>query len=184
MNPAITLEVPSSQRFASRRVCILALLTFVVWLPCLTHADDDPNKIVAQLILKDDGSRMEVVRNPQARTLEMTSRDGLGNISRRDVFKLNAAGDPVGCQTYDASGKLIYRVKYAFDDMGRKIEEATYNKRGKMVRRVKQRYDSNGKALKPVEETFQDTERQPMAPIAPELTPHGLVPQQAPSKKK
>ena len=145
-------------------------------------AQADPNTIVAQMLVGKDGARTDIVRNPQARTLEVHTRDFQGNIIRRDVFRLNGTGDPVACQIYDAKGNLIYRVQYAFDKLGRKIAEGTYNKAGKMVRRMVYAYDANGKALKPQEQTFADTSRQPIAPMAPEITPQGKFAQPPPKQ--
>jgi hypothetical protein len=140
----------------------------------------DPNTIVALMLVGKDGARTDIIRNPQARTLEVHTRDFQGNVIRRDVFRLNGTGDPVACQIYDAKGNLVYRVQYAFDKLGRKIAEGTYNKAGKMVRRVVYAYDANGKALKPQEQAFADTSRQPLAPMAPEITPQGKLAQPPP----
>lgn len=144
----------------------------------------DPNTIVAQMLVGKDGARTDIIRNPQARTLEVHTRDFQGNVIRRDVFRLNGTGDPVACQIYDAKGNLIYRVQYAFDKLGRKIAEGTYNKSGKMVRRVVYPYDANGKAMKPQEQSFADTSRQPIAPMAPEITPQGKFAQPPPKAPK
>ena len=136
---------------------------------------NDPNTVVAQIVLHEDGSRTEHVRNPQNRTLKTFTRQADGVLVRRNLFRLNAAGEPTACQIFDGADNLIYRVRYLYDDLGRLREEGTYNRAGKLVRRVVHRYDQNGKAKQPVAVNYPDAERQPIAPIAPRLTPGGLI---------
>jgi len=145
----------------------------------------DERKIVAQLILHEDGSRTEHVRNPEARTLEAFTRDYSGVLVKREVFRLGPNGQPLQCQVFDGRGNLIFRALYSYDKMGRKQEERSFNRNGRMVRRVVYRYDANGRALQPIAQNIPDPTdptagRQIVAPLAPQLTREGLVAQPPP----
>lgn len=144
-------------------------------------ANDRADMIIAQMLVGKEGARTDIIRNPQARTLEVRTLDFEGVIVRKDIFRTNAAGEPVACQVFDRNGNLVYRIRYAFDKFGRKTEEGTYNKAGKMVRRAVYSYDANGKQQPPRVQTFADPTRQPIAPIAPQLTPNGKLRQPEPA---
>jgi hypothetical protein len=163
----------------------IATLVFVALLlvPEGARAADSVDRIIAQMLVGKEGARTDIIRNPQARTLEVRTFDFQGEIVRRDLFRTNAAGEAVACQVFDRNGNLIYRIRYAFDKFGRKTEEGTYNKAGKMVRRAVFSYDANGKQLPPRVQTFADPGRQPIAPIAPQLTPGGKLRQPDPAPK-
>ena len=143
---------------------------------------DRADMIIAQMLVGKEGARTDIIRNPQARTLEVRTLDFEGVIVRRDVFRTNPAGEPIACQVFDRNGNLVYRIRYAFDKFGRKTEEGTYNKAGKMVRRAVFSYDANGKQLPPRVQSFADPGRQPIAPIAPQLTPGGKLRQPDPAQ--
>lgn len=162
------------------RLLPISLLLAAALAPVSARAGADLDKIVAQMLVGKDGARTDIIRNPQARTLEVRTMGFDGEIMRKDVFRLNAAGDPIACQIFDGRGNLLYRVLFAFDNMGRKKVEATYNKAGKMVRRAVFSYDANGKQLRPEVQTFADANRQPIAPMAPQLTPQGRLAQPMP----
>ncbi len=158
------------------RPAILSLVFMSALLaPVAAPANDRTDMIIAQMLVGREGARTDIIRNPQARTLEVRTFDFHGEVIRRDLFRLNPAGEPVACQVFDRKGNLLYRIRYAFDKFGRKTEEGTYNKAGKMVRRAIYNYDANGKQLPPRVQTFVDTTRQPIAPIAPQLTPNGKL---------
>lgn len=162
-----------------------AILTIVfasgLFAPMAAPAKDRTDMILAQMLVGREGARTDIIRNPQARTLEVRTFDFQGEVVRRDLFRLNPSGEPVACQVFDRNGNLLYRIRYAFDKFGRKTEEGTYNKSGKMVRRAIYGYDANGKQLPPRVQTFVDTSRQPIAPIAPQLTPNGKLRQPDPA---
>ena len=162
------------------RAAIATLVSVVLLLaPGVARAVDPSDRIIAQMLVGKEGARTDIIRNPQARTLEVRTFDFEGEIIRRDLFRTNAAGEAISCQVFDRKGNLVYRIRYAFDDFGRKKEEGTYNKAGKMVRRAVYSYDANGKQLPPRVQTFADPGRQPIAPIAPQLTPGGKLRQPA-----
>lgn len=155
----------------------IASLVFIALLlaPGAASAVDPSDRIIAQMLVGKEGARTDIIRNPQARTLEVRTFDFEGAVVRRDLFRTNAAGEAMACQVFDRNGNLIYRIRYAFDEFGRKKEEGTYNKAGKMVRRAVFSYDANGKQLPPRVQVFADPGRQPIAPIAPQLTPGGKL---------
>ena len=164
------------------RPAIASLVFALFVLGTVTLAANDRNdRIIAQMLVGREGARTDIISNPQARTLEVRTLDSEGVIVRKDLFRTNATGEPMACQVFDRNGNLVYRIRYAFDKFGRKTEEGTYNKAGKMVRRAVYSYDANGKQLPPRVQTFADPGRQPIAPIAPQLTPNGKLRQPEPS---
>jgi hypothetical protein len=165
------------------RAAIASLFSVALLLaPETVSAVDRADMIIAQMLVGKEGARTDIIRNPQARTLEVRTLDFEGVIIRKDIFRTNAAGEAVACQVFDRNGNLVYRIRYAFDKFGRKTEEGTYNKAGKMVRRAIYSYDANGKQLPPRVQTFADPDRQPIAPIAPQLTPQGKLRQPDPAQ--
>lgn len=163
------------------RPAIISVISLALLLVSGTaRAVDRSNRIIAQMLVGGQGARTDIIRNPQARTLEVRTFDFEGVIVRRDLFRTNAAGEAVACQVFDRTGNLVYHIRYAFDKHGRRIEEGTYNKARKMVRRAVYSYDANGKQLPPRVQTFVDPGRQPIAPIAPQLTPDGKLRQPEP----
>ncbi|MFM7183106.1 MAG: hypothetical protein ACKO2G_16810 [Verrucomicrobiales bacterium] len=161
----------------------IASILFAAFLlaPGTAPAVDRADMIIAQMLVGKEGARTDIIRNPQARTLEVRTLDFEGVVVRKDIFRTNAAGEAVACQVFDRNGNLVYRIRYAFDKLGRKTEEGTYNKAGKMVRRAVYGYDANGKQLPARVQTFVDPGRQPIAPIAPQLTPQGKLRQPDPT---
>jgi len=129
---------------------------------------------VAQLLLNYNGTRTEHVRDVTARTLETLTRDPNGEIIKREIFRLNAQGEPVAATIYDPQGRPHFRVAYAYDELGRRMEEVTYNMQGHPVRRSVYTYDDSGKTSpKVVTTSLQggNAPRQPSAPVAPTIAP-------------
>ncbi len=156
------------------------LLALALALPG-TLQGSDPT-IVAQVVLHEDGRRTEHVRNPEARTIEAFTRDTAGVLVKRELFRLRSDGQPAQCHIYDGSGNLLFRALYRYDEHGRKLEEASYNRAGRMVRRVIYRYDEQGRPLQPIAQNIPDPSGSApiIAPVAPQLTPEGLVAQPQP----
>jgi len=129
---------------------------------------------IAQILLNANGTRTEHVRDVSARTLETLTRDNNGEIIKREVFRLNAQGDPIAATIYDPQGTPHFRVAYAYDELGRRAEEVTYDMRGQPVRRAVYTHDDSGNRPPTVVTTTLKggtTPKQPTAPVAPNIAP-------------
>ncbi len=117
------------------RLLVILIAFASALVPVSLWAGPDMDRMIARMLVGKAGVSTDIILNPETRALEVRTFGFNGGVMRKDVVRLNAAGEPIAWQMFDAKGKLRYRVLYAFDRMGRRSSAVIYNNEGKMVHR-------------------------------------------------
>lgn len=121
---------------------ILALLA--VLLPAVALAQGGGPTIQAKTFIRDDGSRVEIVKNLEERTSEQKVYGSNGKLAQRTVFNLDEDGREIGGSVYNAKDVLQYTFTYKLDENGRILEQSNFSPDEKLLQRMVYRYRPNG----------------------------------------
>lgn len=127
------------------------------------HAQD--GEINLRFITNEDGSRTEFHRMGDPLTLIKKTRNKSGVLVSVTVYTLNASGDQVSAEIYDAQKTKLYNVVYGYDKKsGQMVEEQIWDAQVKRiskdtgqeipVRRFIYSYDAQGRQQRPVSLTL------------------------------
>ncbi len=117
---------------------LLALLPLSVW------AQGGGPTIQAKTFIRDDGSRVEVVKNLEERTSEHKVYRSGDKLVSRTLYKLDEDGREIGGTVYNAKDVEVYRFTYKFDPNGRVSEQHDFSPDDKLIRRLVYLYRPNG----------------------------------------
>jgi hypothetical protein len=142
---------------------LLCLLTAV--LNAQVMSDIDPSKATdtqyVRVMRNQDGSTSIFRRTPSNEVLEKRTFNSSSVLTMLTVYRMDRAGNPLGCKIYDGLKQELFKARYGYDrDTGRLVEEQLYDSRVKRmdssgqfempVRRFIYTYDANGKQNKPI----------------------------------
>ncbi len=142
-----------------RWLTVKVLITTLLLGAFSAHAQED--EINLRFITNEDGSRTEFHKMGDPRTLIKKTRSKDGVLQSVTVYTLNAGGDQVSAQIYDAKETLLYNVIYGYDKKtGQMVEEQIWDARVERiskdtgqkipVRRFIYNYDAQGRQQRPV----------------------------------
>jgi len=117
---------------------LLALLPLSVW------AQGGGASIQAKTFLRDDGSRVEVVKNLEERTSEHKVYRSGDKLVSRTVYNLDEDGREIGGTVYNAKNVEVYRFTYKLDPNGRVSEQHDFSPDNQLIRRLVYYYRPNG----------------------------------------
>jgi hypothetical protein len=112
---------------------------------------EPPNsvKVASTVVLHDDGTRTDSVKDLFKHELTETVYDGRKVVIAKKKFLLGENGNPTQGTIYDGADNVVARVQFFFDDLGRVTEERCTNTQNEIFQRVIRQYDVTGKPLKP-----------------------------------
>ncbi|MDP9291308.1 MAG: hypothetical protein M3O82_02965 [Verrucomicrobiota bacterium] len=95
--------------------------------------------------LHDDGSRTEMVTDPDQHTSEAKTLNAAGKLLQRIVYTLDEENQPAEGTIYSPAGAVLFKALYKRDPANRLSEEVDSTAAGAMIRRFVYEYDGNGK---------------------------------------
>lgn len=137
----------------------------VVAASCQTKAPatelEDANGPNVRVMRHEDGSRTVFTRAPDDRTLTKKKFSASGVLNMLTIYRMDGAGNPIGCKIYDGQNELLYKVSYGYRKSdGLLVEERMFDARvvrrdkdtGKEmpVQRICYLYDAQGNRSAPI----------------------------------
>lgn len=94
----------------------IALAALCLILSGLSHASeleavDGPN---VRVLRQEDGSRSVFIRSPDNRVLTKKTFSANGVETMVTIYKMDSAGNPLGCKIFDGSKKELFKVSYGY----------------------------------------------------------------------
>ncbi len=126
---------------------------------CAQAAERVPD-VWARTVHHEDGTRTESVRDVDAQLIEAMSYDKNDQLVMKRVFQTDAKGVPRRGFVFDGKEKLVYRIAFEYDEIGREKVTTLSDPSGSVLTKVRHHYDSKGKALTPTVQTFAPTTQQ------------------------
>ncbi len=122
------------------------------------EAVEGPN---VRVMRHEDGSRTMFTRTPDQRTLTKKKFSANGVLTMLTVYRMDANGNPIGCNISDGQNQLLYKVSYGYRKSdGQLVEERMFDARvtrrdknsGKEmpVQRICYLYDAQGRRSAPI----------------------------------
>jgi hypothetical protein len=126
------------RRFLAFSVAILGMVLGAT-------AQEDDTAIRAKTTVHGDGTRTEMITNPVDKTMRATTYDAADKVIGKVLNRLNDDLEPIEAFAYDPNGKPLYRTEFKRDFNGRVTEMIDYTTENKLIRRLVYSYDSVGK---------------------------------------
>ncbi len=122
------------------------------------NAVDGPN---VRVMRHEDGTRTLFTRTPDNRTLVKKKLSANGVLIMRTIYRMDRAGNPVGCKIFDNQNTALFKVSYGYRKSdGQLVEERMFDARNKRldpqtgkelpVQRVCYTYDAQGTRSAPI----------------------------------
>ena len=91
------------------------------------EAVDGPN---VRVMRHEDGSRTMFTRAPDDRTLTKKKFSANGVLTMLTVYRMDANGNPIGCNIFDGQNQKLYKVSYGYRKAdGQLVEERMFDAR-------------------------------------------------------
>ena len=107
----------------------------------------------------EDGSQSIYLRTPDNKTLTKKTYSANGHLTMLTTYKMDNAGNPLGCKIKDGRGEELYKVSYGYHKItGLLVSERMFDSRVKRTRdgieipvqEVKYVYDAEGNRSAPM----------------------------------
>ena len=135
------------------------LLVFAI----VTSIGLSENEATVRVMRHHDGSQTVSRHYPGNHELVKKKIGANGTLQLSSHYRLDEKGNPQSGKVYDAQGKLLYKISFAFSvQTGRLVAERMFDANQKdsktglplLVSETRYNYDAHGKRSKPVTRTF------------------------------
>ncbi len=143
----------------------LRAFAWVIFFPSLLGVSDGAKgegTIRAKTVAHADGSYTEIITDEKEMVSRVTNYDAAGKVIGKMLNRLGSNLEPLKSYVYDSEGRPLYWAKLKRDSNGRVSESTEYTPQNKMIRRVVYRYDTIGKLMGV--KTFDSEGREIVAP--------------------